>query len=298
MQFSLGWAADDLDPTFHLWWGTGGQVNDAAAWGGTAFRLGPPTPDMLETFAWVWTTEFIKDVPFVAYFRLKVADNSSSAPVARVSVKGGGTDYGPLYLKGTDFSAANKYQEFAVPFTFNTNPNDVFLTFQFWRTGSTDVYVDGVSIFTAPQPFNSSMTWNVPGANYRGQGVWVRNTNGGNLFSNFTQVNTTLPSLGVTPPSIFFLARRNGTPPASQWLTVLRNCGNFSWQVSGSPSWLQTQPQGNAIRVSVNQTSLATGMYQGTLTVSAVGVSGVSPVSVPVTLFVADQFIHLPFIAR
>jgi hypothetical protein len=105
--------------------------------------------------------------------------------VARISVKGGGTEYGPLSLRGTDFTAPNQYQEFALNFTFNTNPDDVFLIFQFWGSGSADVYVDAVSIFSAPQATASPLTWSVPGNNYRGQGVWVRYTDG----SHFSEIS-------------------------------------------------------------------------------------------------------------
>ena len=133
VQFSLGWLADDTFGTFKKWWGNGESVSDPAAWGGSAYRLFPGNG---ESFAWVYDTTFIKDTPMVAYFRLKVNNNSSTSEVARISVKGGGTEYGPLNLRGTDFSASNQYQEFALNFTFNTNPEDAFLIFQFWQSGS------------------------------------------------------------------------------------------------------------------------------------------------------------------
>ncbi len=297
MQFSASWSADDLFDTFTLWWGNGGRVNDAAAWGGTAYRLYPGNG---ESFAWVWTTDFIKDVPLVAYVRLKVNDNTSSAEVARISVKGGGTEYGPRSLKGTDFTAANQYQEFAIPFTYNTNPNDLFLMFNFWRSGSADVYVDAVTIFTAPQAFASPTTWAIPGGNYRGQGVWVRYTNGSNQFSTFSEATTTAPSLSASPSALFFLALRNGSAPPIQTATISRMCGTFNWQVTSNAAWLQGQPQSDTVRVSVNQSGLSNGTYNGTLTVSAVGVSGVAPATIAVTMYVADSFgmNYFPFIKK
>ena len=72
-QFSLGWLADDTHESFNKWWGNGERVNDAAAWGGTAYRLYPGDG---ESFAWVDDWTFIKDTPLVAYFRLKVNDLS------------------------------------------------------------------------------------------------------------------------------------------------------------------------------------------------------------------------------
>ena len=215
-QFSPGWLADDTDGTFKNWWGNGERINDAAAWGGTAYRLYPGNG---ESFAWVYDTAFIKDTPLVAYFRLKVNDNTSNSEVARVSVKGGGTEYGPLSLRGTDFTAPNQYQEFALNFTFNTNPNDVFLFFQFWRSGSADVYIDAVSIFSTPQAITSPLIWSVPGNNYRGQGVWVRYTNG-SQFSEISEAATQEPAyiisgnVGIAGATLNFTDGTSKTVPS------------------------------------------------------------------------------------
>jgi hypothetical protein len=295
-QFSLGWLADDSFGTFNKWWGNGERVSDAAAWGGATYRLYPGDG---ESFAWVWDTTFIKDTPMVAYFRLKVNNNTSSSEVARISVKGGGTEYGPLSLRGTDFTAPNQYQEFALNFTFNSNPNDTFLIFQFWRSGSADVYVDAVSIFSAPQIVTSPLTWPVPGGNYRGQGVWVRYTNG-SQFSAITEAATTQPALRVSPTALTFQAVRGGKPPPSSTLNVAQDCSTFSWQVSHDAPWLQTQVSGSTVRISVNQAGLSSGVYSGTVTIAAIGISGVPPVSAQVRLTVVDELfqVYLPFTRR
>lgn len=70
------------------------------------------------------------DDPLVAYFRLKVNDNTSGAEIASFTIAGGGQTYGPLSLRGSDFTAAGAYQEFALPFTFNDNPNNSFADLQ------------------------------------------------------------------------------------------------------------------------------------------------------------------------
>jgi uncharacterized protein YkwD len=186
LQLSLGWLADDTLGSFAKNWGNGGRVNDVAALGGTAYRLFPGDG---ESFAWVYDTGFITDTPMTAYFRLKVNNNSSNDEVARISVQGGPTEYGPLSLQGTDFTAPNQYQEFAINFTFSPTSNDPFLIFKFWRSGSADLYVDAVYIFTAPQNITSPLVWSVPGGNYRGQGVWVRYTNG-TQFSDISEAQT------------------------------------------------------------------------------------------------------------
>jgi hypothetical protein len=182
---------------------------------------------------------------------------------------------------------------------YNTNPDDVFLIFQFWRSGSADLYVDAVSIFSTPQPVTSPLTWSLPGGNYRGQGVWVRYTNG-SQFSAITEAATSQPALRVSPAALAFLAARDGSPPPTQTLNVTQDCGSLSWQVSVDATWLQAEAMGNTVRVSVNQTGLSNGEYSGTVTVSATGVSGVPPVSVPVRLVVANELfpVYLPFAAR
>ena len=296
VQFSLGWLADDTFGTFNKWWGNGERVSDAAAWGGTTYRLYPGDG---ESFAWVYDTTFIKNTPLVAYFRLKVDDNTASSEVARISVKGGGTEYGPLSLRGTDFTAPNQYQEFALNFTFNANPDDDFLIFQFWRSGSADIYVDAVSIFSTPQAIASPLTWSVPGGNFRGQGVWARYTNG-RQFSGITEAATTQSALRVSPMALTFLAARGSNPPPPAVLSVAQNCSSFRWQVSDDAPWLQTQVSGDRVGVSVNQSGLSNGVYSGTVTISAIGISDVSPVSTQVQLIVVDELfpVYLPLIRK
>jgi uncharacterized protein YkwD len=296
VQFSPGWLADDTFGTFNKWWGNGERVNDPLAWGGTAYRLYPGDG---ESFTWVYDTTFIKDTPLVAYFRLKVNNNTSNSEVARISVKGGGTEYGPLSLKGTDFSAPNQYQEFALNFTFNTNPDDVFLIFQFWRSGSADVFVDAVSIFSSPQTVTSPLTWSLPGGDYRGQGIWARYTNG-SQFSPIMEAATTPAALHVSPSVLTFLVLRDGSLPAPSTLNITQECGNSSWQASDNVSWLQTQVSGNTVKVSVNQAGLSSGDYSGAVTISATGDSGIAPVSTSVRLIVRDKIFqdYLPLTGK
>ena len=144
------------------------------------------------------------------------------------------------------------------------------------------------------------MTWAVPGGSYRGQGVWVRYTNGTNQFSPISEAQVAAPSLSVSPASMIFLAALNQRPPA-QLLHVQRGeCSTFNWQASDDTAWLQSQVNGDIVQVSVNPAGLGVGTYQGTLTVTASNVSGISPVSVPVTLIVVDQLYraYLPVLLR
>ena len=226
VQFSLGWMADDTFGSFGKLWGNGERINDAAAWGGTAYRLYPGDG---ESFAWVYDTNFIKNTPFTAYFRLKVNNNSSSNEVARIEVQGGPTVYGPLKLKGTDFAVANQYQEFALNFTFNPTSDDPFLLFKFWRSGAVDVYVDAVSIFSTPQAITSPLTWSVPGGNYRGQGVWVRYTNGvqfSGISDGITTPYTISGNTGVRGATVSYNDGSNNTD-------VTNGDGNYTITVPG-----------------------------------------------------------------
>ncbi len=294
VQMSLGWFADDTNSTFNLWWGNGQSMSDPDALGESAFVLQPGNG---ESFAWVYTTEFIKNTPFVAYVRLKVNDNTSAGEVARFSVSGGGTDYGPLSLAGTDFDAPNQYQEFALPFSFH-DTEDVFLIFNFWRSGEADVSVDGVSIFTAPVPVTSPLTWTVPGSNYRGQGVWARFTDGAGQFSAFSEAQTHPTGFTLAPTTLFFMAQANGPTPIPQTANVTLTCGQGSWQATSETAWLQIETQAGtgSIRIWPDPTGLSTGTYTGTVTLTVPGDPTITPVQLNVTLWVVDEIhsIYLP----
>ncbi len=300
VQFSMQWLFDDTHSGFNLWWGSGERVNDSQARGGTAFRLnaGPG-----EAFAWIADYRFPhKDTPFIAYFRLKVSDNSSPNEVARISVKGGGVEYGPLQLKGTDFTAANQYQHFALPFTFHNNSSDRFLIFQFWRSGNADVFVDGVFIFTVPQPLTgSTMEWQVPFGNYRGQGIWVRYTDGtptGTSVSPIYEAKT-MPLLQTSQSSVGFLKRPSDPPPPPVFVPVVSPCG-AAWQATASAPWIQIQQQSGGLSIGVNPTGLGAGRYTGVVTLTLTSNPQDPLVRLPVTLSIANQIyrVHLPLVRR
>ncbi len=287
VQLSQHWFVDDTFATFNLLWGNGERTSDPSALGGSAFRL---VPGGGESSAWVWTTAFGVDVPWVAYVRLKVDDNTSASEVVRFSVVGGGTEYGPLSLTGTDFDTANAYQEFSLGFVFHATSDDPFLIFQFWRSGAAEVWVDGVSIFTEAQPVQTPFTWVVPGGNYRGGGVWARCTDGAGNFSPVVEADRTPERLSVTPAQLLFLGGYGAPPPPSQTLAVVRGgCDPFLWDVEASAPWLQVEVLEDGVEVGVDTTGLSVGVYEGQVTITAQdGVFG-SPVEVPVRLAVAAE---------
>jgi hypothetical protein len=297
-QLSQNWFVDDSADTFELVSGNGTAVNDSSALGSTTFRLGN------NSLAWAWTTEFHKDLPLVAYFRLKVNDNSSSGEVARIRVRGGGVEYpggGWLSLDGTDFDAANTYQEFAIDFTYNSG-SDPWLIFYFERTGSAMVYVDGVYIFTSPQPVQPQHRWQVPGGNYRGGGVWIRYSNSTHsVFSEVEEAGTGPSRIGVQPAAMALMAESGGPSPSLRTLDVSTvECAPFSWNVSDDAGWMDAQAVGGDVQVTFDTVALSSDIYSGTITITAdAGVLG-SPLVIPVTLYVVDDLsqVHLPLTGR
>ena len=282
-QFSLDWRVDNTFGTFGLNWGNGQTVSDPSAWGGSAFRMYDGAG---ESMAWVWTTEFIRDTPMLAYVRLKVSNNQSPNEVARVAVDGDSVSH-DLSLKGTDFTEPNQYQEFAIPFSFISTQD--FLIFKFWRSGSADVFFDALTIFTRPVLIASPYTWVMPGGNYRGQGVWVRYTNGSGQFSEIAEAVTSPSGLGISNSPVF-LAQVGGSLPHPQSVKVLQlGCQTVTWQVSDDQTWITTQVQGDQVGVSVNQAGLALGTYNGTITITPTSGQGISPVQFPVRLLVVQN---------
>jgi hypothetical protein len=69
---------------------------------------------------------------------------------------------------------------------------------------------------------------------------------------------------------------------------------------SDDAPWLQTQASGNTVVVGVNQSGLNNGVYSGTVTISAIGNSGIPSVSAQVQLIVVDQSfpVYLPLIRK
>jgi len=294
VQFSLDWRVDNTFSTFGLNWGNGQAVNDASAWGGSAFRMYDGDG---ESMAWVWTTEFIRNTPMIAYVRLKVSNNQSTNEVARIAVEGDAVPR-QITLKGTDFISPNQYQEFAIPFSFVTGQD--FLIFEFWRSGTADVVFDALTIFTTPQSISSPHTWVVPGGNYRGQGVWVRYTNGSTQFSAISEANTSSNGIGLSGANPVFLGEQSGSPPYPQFVRILQlGCQAIPWQVTDDRSWISTSGQGDQVAISINQAGLAIGTYSGTVTVTPTNGQG-KPVQVTVNLVVAQDISHqyLGFIYR
>lgn len=112
----------------------------------------------------------------------------------------------------------------------------------------------------------------------------------------FTVATTSAPpAIGASPTSLSFTARRGGSDPATQTLSI-SNTGNgtLNWTAVDNAPWLtlltllgQASGTGNAVvPVSVSTDGLAVGTYTGSITLSA---TGATSVTVPVTLNIKRQ---------
>lgn len=289
MQFSLGWAVDDSYSNFqNPYTYQKKSVADPDAWGGTAYPVTEPDP------AWVWTTDFFHDTPLVAYVRMKVNDNRSSAVVANLQITGGE----PRAIRGTDFQAAGVYQEFALPFYFESPPpgESNFLILDFQAASSQTVYIDAVTFFTAPVPAQSAYTWPVPGGNYRGQGVWVRFTDDSYTeFSALEEYTTSEKFLRAAPEQLSIVALIN--QPSYTYLVSVLQCGSPQWEFSSDAAWLALTQSDAGFSVQFNPADLGLGEHAATITINPAAESGQDPLRIPFRVQVVGPKVQyaLPF---
>jgi|688.fasta_scaffold75754_4 uncharacterized protein YkwD len=184
VQLSVNWQGDDSDALFEPITGNGQEISESDAIGGTVLKMSAGRP----SHARYWTTEFYKNVEFTAYVRLKVSDNQSPDEVLSLKIEGGGVTYGPLVIKGTDFAQANSYQEFSLPFTFNENSTQPYLTFNLYSSGKSTVFVDTITIYTALMRSQTHLSWPVLGGYHRSRGIWGRFVDDTGNFSNATEL--------------------------------------------------------------------------------------------------------------
>lgn len=184
VQLSVNWQGDDSDALFELITGNGEEVSEADAVGGTVLKIGTGRAG----YARYWTTEFHKNVELIAYVRLKVSDNQSPEEVLSFKVEGGGVTYGPLQIKGTDFTHPNTYQEFSLPFTFHENNDQRYLTFHLYSSGKSTVFVDTITVYTTALPSQNRLSWPVLGGYHRSRGIWGRFINSDGKFSKATEL--------------------------------------------------------------------------------------------------------------
>lgn len=199
IQFVPGWAMDNTENP-QAFGGSVGTQPDENAWGKSTFCLNDS-----QSSGRIWTSDFVQDVPMQAYFRVRASDNTAAIEIARLRVTAGANTSEPVVLNGNQFTQANEYQEFRVPFTFHkgTDASQAFLMFEFWRSGSAAICLDAVSIFPDPTQVTSQMTVTIPNGNYRGQILWGRYANKAGQFSKITDFNPMAPAGTPTPAPTF-----------------------------------------------------------------------------------------------
>ena len=167
----------------------------------------------------------------------------------------------------------------------------MFLIFDFARVGDTALYIDAISIYSAPQPLaGSSAAWAFPGGNYRGQGIQVRYTNGAGTFSAPAEARTMPVGIQLGDSTQTLLAEQNSAEHPSGAVSLQAGClGGAPLEVTSSANWLSGEIVGGQLRFTADHGGLAAGTYQGTLTVGAIGRPEIAVGRLKVSLVVAKQ---------
>ena len=216
VELSANWMADDSDSSLKLLLGAGEKTSDPAARGGTAFRM---IGGSAETYLSLWSADFFKNVPMIAYVRLKISDNGSPGEAVRVTISDGQKEAGSMSVRGVDFSADGEYQEFAFPFAFAGGTERGVVSIGVTRSGPADIFFDGITFYNSPAPAVTPLDWNAPGGYLRSSGIEARFSNSTDDFSAPIEVYPYLgrlaqgapPSSPVAPP---------GSPIAPAQMTV------------------------------------------------------------------------------
>ncbi|MCS6828992.1 MAG: CAP domain-containing protein [Caldilinea sp.] len=309
VQFSLNWVGDDSDPNFSFASTSASRIEDGEAVGGTAVRL---TGTGLVT---LWTGDYLASLPGVAYFRLKVNDNTTPQAVAKLRVVGPRRELALRTLRGSDFEFAGAYQEFAVPYTPDADAQTV--TFRVDAVGAAEVTMDAVTLFSAPVAATAPLQWLSPERYLRNRGVQARLLREDGAFSSAFDVHPASgilippslgsiqpPSLSVTPSAVTLQTAETELPTALLVVECV-NCTTGVWQASTAVSWLALSvTEEGLLEIRAIVEGLVPGIYQAEILISVSAESGVSPLTVPVTLWVGDieellgQKVYLPITLR
>ena len=253
MQFSPGWIADDSNPHFAAMGGTLVLDTDAAAVGGTAARLSSNTA----SWAWVWQyMGFPENIDLVAYVRLKTSANTSPNTIFSATVEPGAGTAGTINIKGTDFGAANTYQEFAIPVRYFTQGDSQFMKITFHNQSDATVWVDAVTFFTAGIPVQPTYTWTLPDGSYRGEGVWVRYSSSTTSFSGYQNAITHAP-ITLSTQELTMVAPANRLSPEYS-VPITAPCAVMP---VGS-GWMKASTVSGGIKVWADTTGMAPGTYR------------------------------------
>jgi hypothetical protein len=330
MQLTMGWVGDNTDPTFKLLSGSEGDSPSlpmAGAVGGSVYRMTAGDTDGYGSF---YAPSFLRNVPLVAYYRLRTTDNSSTGELVRIGIDVGDETFGPLILKGTDFARVNEWQEFSLPFTFRGESGEL-LEFFIYRSGEAQMEYDAAGIYTAPFAYTPPLQWDVPSGHFRGKGIWARFVDPAGRTTESVEILSHWGGMGSTPAIIPGVPVEPGTPvepvvppvvpaapslattlnklefatveaaqaPPPQSLTIAcNNCTDAEWSFRSSESWLVANRSGNVLSVQPLTAALPMGLYQAVITIDETPDIGATPliIQVIVTVGEADEVAQaLPF---
>lgn len=307
IQFSLDWLVDDTDANLQLVTGKGERINDPAAVGGSSYRMkGGDTTMICE-----WARSPFGDMPATAYFRLKIADNTSTQEVLKLTAGDGKTEVASLSIRGVDFKSAGQFQEFSLPFTLPKDGSGL-LVFSLTRNGSADVYWDRIGLYTAPLPITSPLTYRTYNDYYRSQGIEARLVTPSQSFSDAIEINPNAQQATPNPgtaqlavdgaPATPLMAQNGGSAPQVIKLSVTcTNCGDVQWQAAADVSWLSVSIVSGQLVVQADPTGLADGVYVGYVTISVPDRPDIAALRVPISLLVGAQLtqnLYLPALSR
>ena len=96
-----------------------------------------------------------------AYFRLKTDNVLTTTEVAMldVVVNAGSNVLGIKRLRGTDFRAANQYQEFYVDFYHDIDCNPNCLEFRVAYRATANLWLDRILVVSYPEPYAPTKQW-------------------------------------------------------------------------------------------------------------------------------------------
>jgi len=276
--------------------------------GGSVYRMNAGDTDGYGRF---YAPSFLRNVPLVAYFRLRTTDTSSTDELVRIGVEVGDEIFGPLLLKGTDFASANKWQEFSLPFTFQGQSGDL-LEFFIYRSGDAQVEYDAAGIYTAPFVYAPPFQWDVPNGHFRGKGIWARFVDPAGRITEPIEILSHWGGTGIAPiivpnaptlaaalSKLEFATVSAAQSPAPQSVAITCNyCTGADWRFSTSATWLVANRLGNELSVQPFTAALSVGLHQAEITVDESPDIGAAPITIQVfvTLGEADEVSQtLPF---
>jgi uncharacterized protein YkwD len=276
VRMSMGWVLDNTSPAVAVLGGASELVANPNAVGGSEVRL----------FGG-WRETQVRGTMYglppnrihTAYFRLKVADNSSAQEVARIAIRNGTRTFGPVVIQANHFAAANVYQEFAITFAFDTANALPDAEVELRRTGEVDLTFDTVRFYGQPVRFSPTVLWSAGDAHYRSNGVQARFDNGTTVSEPFDVGFSTVDNPGslVDPseltrawPENLVITVHNGVvSPQSAVLVVCQAaCPDGAYRAAASVPWIQLEQLNEGMLLSIDAASLGSGIHDAFVSVS------------------------------